>query len=186
MPKLIDTSVQSDVVGAIAFVGIDPGVGGGLAVVSRDGKWANAIAMPSAEAEVWKWFGQVIQISGRLFTFGCIELVGGYVGSYNREEGDDGSKSNPGSAMFVFGQSYGALRMALVAAEIPFEAVRPQAWQKELGIMRTGEVGVTQWKNRLKLEAQRLFPDIKVIKKTADALLIAEYARRKWSMTCRS
>lgn len=180
MPKLVDTSVQYDTIEPKAFIGIDPGVGGGLAVVSRDGKWASAVAMPSTEAEVWKW------VSGNYMAFGCIELVGGYVGSYNREDGDDGSKSNPGSAMFVFGQSYGALRMALVAAEIPFEAVRPQAWQKYLGIERAEEVGVTQWKNRLKSEAQRLFPDVKVIKKTADALLIAEYARRKWSITCRS
>ena len=32
----------------------------------------------------------------------------------------------------------------------------------------------TQWKNKLKAEAQRLFPDIRVTLKTADALLILE------------
>jgi len=31
-----------------------------------------------------------------------------------------------------------------------------------------------QWKNKLKAEAQRLYPDIKVTLKTADALLILE------------
>lgn len=183
MPKLIDTSEQREITSPTVFVGIDPGVSGGLAVVSSDGTSVEVAPMPENEIDVFDWITKHVR-HGR--TFACIELVGGFVGSYNREEGDDGSKSNPGSSMFVFGQSYGALRMALVAAKIPFEAVRPQAWQKELGIVRAGEVGTTQWKNRLKAEAKRLFPKVKVIKKISDALLIAEYARRKWSITCRN
>lgn len=37
----------------------------------------------------------------------------------------------------------------------------------------------TAWKNKLKAEAQRLFPSIKVTLKTADALLIYEYAKKE-------
>lgn len=37
----------------------------------------------------------------------------------------------------------------------------------------------TQWKNRLRSHAQRLFPDYKIIIQVADSVLIAEYGRRK-------
>ena len=62
--------------------------------------------------------------------------------------------------------------MALTAAGIPFERVRPQQWQKSLGCLTKGDKNVT------KRKAQELFPMMKVTHATADALLIAEYGRR--------
>lgn len=171
-----------------AFIGIDPGVSGGLAILYRDLRVVVEVhKMPKMEKEVWDIIDAWSTVEPNVFA--CIELVGGYVGGYNRGEGDDGSTSNPGSAMFTFGQSYGGLRMALVAASIPFEAVRPQAWQKALGLTKekdsqawaeTHEHSSTRWKNALKAEAQHRFPDVKVTLRTADALLLAEYARMKW------
>ena len=36
---------------------------------------------------------------------------------------------------FTIGRGYGAMRMALIALEIPFEIVRPRVWQKDVGIV---------------------------------------------------
>lgn len=73
---------------------------------------------------------------------------------------------------FTFGNGFGHLEMALTAAGIPFERVRPQAWQKAMGCLTGGD------KNISKRKAQELFPQMKVTHATADALLIAEYGRR--------
>jgi hypothetical protein len=73
---------------------------------------------------------------------------------------------------FTFGNGFGHLEMALTAAGIPFERVRPQVWQKAMGCMTKGD------KNVSKRKAQELFPSLKVNHYIADALLIAEYGRR--------
>ena len=70
--------------------------------------------------------------------------------------------------------------MALTAAGIPFEEVTPVVWQRGLGIpVRKKDESRSQFKGRLKAKAQQLFPQVKVTLKTADALLISEYCRRK-------
>lgn len=170
MPSLIrqDKPIQR----YATFIGIDPGVNGGMAVTWPDGS-TEAIAMPKNEQTVWDWFDTLAVASDcdHVGIFATIELVGGYV---KREGG------NPGSAMFTFGRSYGALRMALVAAGIPFEAVRPQAWQKALGLSRSKGMKPTAWKNLLKTRAQELFPDLNVTKSTSDALLLARHGKMKW------
>jgi Holliday junction resolvasome RuvABC endonuclease subunit len=74
---------------------------------------------------------------------------------------------------FTFGNGFGHLEMALTAAGIPFERVRPQVWQKALGCMTKGE------KNVSKRKAQELFPSMKVTHAIADALLLAYYGSRK-------
>ena len=84
------------------------------------------------------------------------------------------------TSMFTFGMNYGALRMALVCHGIPFEAVTPQKWQREFGLVFPRKLGLTptEKKNRHKARAQELFPSLKVTHATADALLICEYGRR--------
>lgn len=157
----------------LLFMGIDPGASGGVAVI--DGSSADAHAMPASEFGVWELV-QSLKLRASAYTepagiVACIEQVTGYVGG----------EGNTGSSMFKFGASYGALRMALTAAGISYETVPPHQWQRALGIekRRAGE-DTTRWKNRLKQAAVELFPSIKVTKKTADALLMAEYCRRKY------
>ena len=152
------------------YIGIDPGKSGGLAVISRSTSTraaADAEPMPETEGDIWEWFAGIP--SARAIA--VIEKVNGYIGP--------GSEA-PGSAMFNFGWGYGNLRMALIASGISFEEVTPQRWQKAMGIgSRKKTESKTQFKNRLKAKAQQLFPHIHVTLKTADALLIAEYCRRK-------
>ncbi len=146
------------------FIGIDPGVSGGLACL-RHGTYCTA--MPKTEKDIWDWFYQYS--TGEAFA--VIEKVGGFIGG----------KGQPGSAMFKFGRNTGILIGCLTAAGIPYEEITPQRWQKALGVStRKHNESKGQFKNRLKAKAQQLFPDVKIITlATCDALLIAEYCRRK-------
>lgn len=74
----------------------------------------------------------------------------------------------------------------LMALEIPFTAVPAQTWQKEMLVGTPG----TDTKQRSILAAQRLFPSVDLRRTErskkpdhnfADALLLAEYGRRKMS-----
>lgn len=168
MPKIGETTSVKRY-----YLGIDPGASGGLAVIEvEDGSSVIKVVaapMPPTEADIWKWISQ-----GKNLSFAVIEKVGGYVGGAGQ----------PGSAMFKFGQNYGSLRMALIAAGIPFQEVTPQMWQKEVGMggKKSGEEKGA-WKNRIKAKAQQLFPVLtagSVTLKTADALLIAMYCRQKF------
>jgi hypothetical protein len=96
------------------------------------------------------------------------------------------------SSMFTFGRNAGLLIGILLANHIPHEEIEPRTWQKALGIpprikkpkkpkpfiQYPAEETQAQWKNRLRSKAQTLFPNLNITLATADALLIAEVARR--------
>ncbi|HEV7926093.1 MAG TPA: hypothetical protein VGR14_12095, partial [Verrucomicrobiae bacterium] len=97
-----------------------------------------------------------------------VEEVGGYIG-----------KAQPGSTAFKFGRNFGFILGVLQTLGIRVELVRPQKWQKALSLgSATGCASKTEWKNKLKASAQRLYPHLKPTLATADALLILDYARR--------
>lgn len=137
------------------YIGCDPGKNGGIGFVPESGKpWS--VKMPETERDLWEVFDDL----GDYECVACIEVV----------------SSSPQMGVvsaFTFGRGYGGLRMALIASEIPLHEVRPAAWQKVMQC-RTGGV-----KNVSKRKAQELFPSLKITHANADALLIAEYARRQ-------
>jgi hypothetical protein len=136
------------------YIGIDVGCNGGIAWIT-DGK-ACAEKMPDTLQDLWELICDIKA------TGGCRAIV----------EAVSSSPQMGVVSSFSFGRGYGNLEMALTAAAIPFERVRPQVWQKALGCMTKGD------KNVSKRRAQELFPNIKVTHAIADSLLIAEYNRR--------
>jgi len=146
----------------VIYLGIDPGASGGIAVLGMEGG-PRAWKMAATEADLYLGLVDTVaehwQAGGDESPFAIIEHVH--------------SMPKQGVASsFKFGMSYGGLRMALIAAGIPFEAVSPQKWQKAMGCLSKGDKNVT------KRKAQELFPSLKVTHATADALLLAEYGRR--------
>lgn len=143
------------------ILAIDPGASGGLAWTTREGTFCQA--MPETD-------GDVLDLLRSLRAQGIercvIERVGGFAG-----------QAMPGSAMFNFGDGCGYIRGCLMALSYRVEMVTPQKWQKHLGL---GTVklsgGKGPWKRKLKERAQQLFPTVTVTLKTADALLILDYA----------
>jgi len=139
------------------IIGIDPGKNGGIAVIDELGK-AHADKMPETLQDLFEHFDS-LNLSHTGDRRAYIEQV--------HSSPQMGVKS-----AFTFGNGFGHLEMALTACGIPFERIRPQAWQKALGCMTKGD------KNVSKRRAQELFPTLKITHSTADALLIAEYGRR--------
>jgi Holliday junction resolvasome RuvABC endonuclease subunit len=144
----------------MTIIGIDPGKNGGIAWI-RGGDVA-VEKMPDTLKDLWDLFEHIMAETPMIYrqkeTFAVIEQVA--------------SSSQMGvKSAFTFGQGYGRLEMALTAANVPFKRVTPQVWQKSMKCLTGGN------KNVSKGRAQELFPSLKITHSTADALLIAEYAR---------
>jgi hypothetical protein len=135
-------------------IGIDPGKQGGIACINGGTAWT--IPMPETHSDLLTELKSIAVLGG---CFATLEFV-------------SSSPQMGVKSAFTFGEGYGALQMALVAAGIPFERVTPSKWQKAMGCLSKGNKNVT------KAKAQELFTTIKVTHKNADALLIAEYGRR--------
>lgn len=140
------------------YLGIDPGQGGGLALVGEGGSILMVEKMPQTERDLldlltlWSFPHQDESMA-------TLEFV----------------RSSPQmgvASAFKFGSGYGGLRMALVASGIPFNEVTPKKWQGVMQCRTGGDKNVT------KRRAQELFPGAKVTHAVADALLLAEYGRR--------
>lgn len=174
-----------------SYLGIDPGASGGMAFIFNGA--TTTTKMPVSDREIWNWIKHLKSFF-ESEPFAVIEKVGGFIAG----------NPAPGSAMFNFGKSYGGLLMALTAAGIPFEEVPPQRWLKGMNIPtrqphdkkrtvvitkgknkgktreeRYGGETTSDFKNRLKRKAEQLFPELEITLAVADAILIAEYCRRR-------
>jgi hypothetical protein len=150
------------------IIAIDPGVSGGVAV-SAFGK-TMCYAMPATQGDVLELIRDIkrgADVEGAECE--CVlEDVNGYVG-----------KAQPGSAMFRFGEGCGFIKGVVQALGIKLLLVRPQTWQKAFSLGTASRcASKSEWKNKLKAEAQRRFPHLRVTLATADALLILEWRLR--------
>lgn len=143
------------------YIGIDPGKDGAMAVVSESG--ASVAAFDAAEYVRTLEF---IHNAG-LESICCLERVGAMPGQGV-------------TSMFRFGENFGLIQGLLIACHIPYELVTPQKWKKEFQI--------TGGKNSSIAVCRRLFPEAGLRRSErcrkdhdgmAEALLMAEYARRR-------
>src|SRR5437899_995347 len=133
-------------------IAIDPGVSGGIAVC-RNGV-TECYAMPETHGDLLALLREIkraAEIEGH--TLQCVlEEVSGFAG-----------KAQPGSAMFRFGEHFGFIKGVIQALEIRLMLVRPQVWQKGFGLGTASAcASKSEWKNKLKAEAQRRSPHLPV------------------------
>lgn len=141
-----------------AWIGIDPGKKGAIAVLTEDGKaqthdWNHEAGMRDVMLEI----DATLDVQAV-----CIERVGAMPG-------------NGPVSMFSFGQNYGYWIGATTILQWPTFTARPQDWMKGM-VGKEGAMPV----------AARLFPKVNLygpkggIKDgRADALLIAHHARKQ-------
>jgi len=144
------------------FMGIDPGATGAAAIVSahaaltfpfKGESIARVIALADSHWEGKAW---------------CVlEKVNAFPGQ--------GVASS-----FAFGRAYGAALGALELLAIPHILITPAKWTKEF-TPQSGKRTKAEKKRSLQDAARRLWPDLTITADTADALLLAEYARRYFS-----
>lgn len=140
------------------YIGIDPGASGGIGVATPLGDVA-AHKMPDTPHELADLIRSYTLRNSLTKPFAVLERVASFPGQGV-------------SSTFKFGANFGMIQGVLAAVGIPYELVSPGVWQKAMGCLTKGDKNVT------KAAAQRMFPGIRVTHAVADALLLAEYARR--------
>lgn len=145
-------------------IGIDPGKTGAIAVMDEDGILCLEQFNVDKYVDVLSYVGQSTSAKDIKV---CLEKVGAMPGQ--------GVVS-----MFNFGHNLGVIEGILSALRIPYQLVPPQTWKKEFSL--TGD------KAKSIEVCKKLFPwvDLRATERSrkpsdglAEALLMAEYARRK-------
>ena len=148
------------------YLGIDPGAKGGLAIIDDHGIVGVTVFDEEKFVEI---LGAVWNGKGNAIC--CLEHVGAMPGQGV-------------TSMFSFGENFGFIQGVLKANGIPYELVRPQKWKKEFSITKDQNTSIEVCK--------RLFPNVSLRRTSkcttdhdglAEALLMAEYARRKLRKT---
>lgn len=157
------------------YIGIDPGVGGGIALVTAAG-YATALPMPQTRGDLAAWFRDA---AGHRPAFAVVEQQ-----TPRPTMVYDRLLRRPRPTILkstcLLYASYEAACALLAAFRVPHEECPPKRWQGALKIVPRKKGEETRaWKNRLKAKAQQLFPSLKVTLATADALLLAEYCKRE-------
>lgn len=142
------------------YIGIDPGKSGALAVIYSNGDVRTAAFDP-------KEYISILQTLETRPVVCCVEKV----------------SAMPGQgvvSMFNFGHNFGFIEGVLQAYGIPYQLVPPQTWKKEFSLSSDKAKSVEV--------CQKLFPDVNLLATDrsrkpsdgiAEAVLMAEYARRK-------
>ena len=142
------------------YVGIDPGKSGAMAIQFQNG---TIITEPFNEDVYNDWLENLESYE----VMCCLEKVGAMPGQ--------GVVS-----MFNFGHNLGFIEGLLRAHKIPYQLVPPQTWKKEFSL--------TSDKAKSIEVCKKLFPDVNLLPTErsrkpsdgiAEAVLMAEYARRK-------
>lgn len=147
------------------FIGIDPGKSGGIANIDTESgicytvPYSDKALIDMCSFETFSGKTEHIMC--------CLEKVG----------------ARPGQgvvSMFNFGQSVGYIKGVLESFRIPYQEITPQKWKREFGLNSEKAASAEV--------CRKLFPDVSLLatercKKPhdgmAEALLMAEYARRK-------
>lgn len=148
------------------YIGVDPGMSGGIAVLTEDGEVVDVRNMPDTPADILEYLRSYQ-------AFPCVCVL---------EDVGQGMPGQSSSATAKFARHNGHLEMALLALGIRTIKARPQKWEKTYALGKSSSYSKPEWKRKLKERAQQLFPNLgkRVTLKTCDALLIAEYCRRNY------
>jgi hypothetical protein len=147
------------------FIGIDPGASGAIAMIREDGRFVCVHDFPGDEASLWQLLREEFI---QPITLAVLEKVA--------------SMPKQGvSSTFKFGTNFGIWKMAMAAMGWRREEITPVRWRKILD----SSVPLHPSKEDLRQYSMRRWPDAmtwlsrKKDDGRAEALLIAEYARRK-------
>jgi len=160
----------------VLILGIDPGLGGGLAVLRR-GEPAMLADMPAIwiqrRPKGWRREYIVGELAEMLRSVTLMRQPSDELRAVVERQ-----HAMPGqgvSSCYSLGYGTGMVAGILAALSIPLEWAEPAAWKRAMGLPRGADKGAS-----LEL-ASRLFPGAEIGRKDgrAEALLLAEYGRRK-------
>lgn len=144
------------------LIGIDPGANGGFMARVGDAKVFTG-SLPETEGDILALL-EMLASTPPSRRVAYLENLVKFTGS-----------PMPSSAMATYASNWGVLKGMLMALKFQLVLVTPQVWQKALGLGTSKGLSKTEWKNKLKSEGQRLYPDVKITLANADAALIFRY-----------
>jgi crossover junction endodeoxyribonuclease RuvC len=147
------------------FIGIDPGLDGGIACITEDGVYC--WRMPTIKIGT-KRMVLTQGVRQTIVDFGGVDLV-----MIEDVNANAIPVTSNGSA-FAFGRGYGRVETVVECLDRPYAYVSSPTWTKALGVTKGAG------KDEHIAVAARLFPNYRdaLTDGMADALLIAEYGRR--------
>lgn len=146
----------------LTLITVDPGLSGGIAWQVPDNGIPVVVKMPATESDICDLLQNVIRGEDAVAYIEDVPI----------------GMPGKGAASSKLNANAGFLRGVLTALKVRIIKVRPAKWQQYFSLgKRSGCASDTEWKNRLKGEAQRRFPGLKVTLDTADALLLLDYAK---------
>lgn len=139
-----------------AWIGVDPGASGAIGCVFESDRvtWIGCNETPH---DVAAWLRDIVANNH------CMAMI----------ENVHSMPKQGVASSFTFGKSFGLLIGLCVGLDMPHEFTSPQTWQAFMKCRSGGDKNVT------KAAAQRLWPTMKITHRCADALLLAEFCRRK-------
>ena len=157
------------------FMGIDPGASGGWAIVAEDGYLVRHDRLRDGDGKQQKekltaWDRFVANLSSPAqFDLILLEKVWA-------------TPQMGVTSAFSFGMNFGRICGTLDALKRPYREITSMAWQRQMGLIMSGrQIGQNDDKKaRNKAAAQAMHPGETITHATADAILIAECARRLW------
>lgn len=170
------------------WIGIDPGLAGGIAMIDDEKDKVNQLKlfrMPIVKESDAHGKNHYVLYHAELLN---ILLDVSHINAIAFIEKQHPVSNQGRASIFSLAFQYGALVHSLVATGIKYEIITAKEWQKEFGIKKDEK---SDTKQQAAIIATTLFPDAELIPARhrvlhsgiVDALLIAEYGRRKtiWS-----
>jgi crossover junction endodeoxyribonuclease RuvC len=158
-------------------IGVDPGMGGALSLLSLDHKLIDVIDMPCCPKSATKNWVDANKLN--IVIKGWLEIVDGDF----LEAGVENVHAMPGngvSAMFSFGHALGIVHAALVCNGIPIHWITPQSWKKHYNMTSEKKVATAKACNLYPQHTDLLVtPRGKCLDGRAEAILIARYLQVK-------
>jgi crossover junction endodeoxyribonuclease RuvC len=149
------------------YVGVDPGQKGGLALI-KEGLAVEYEIMPPTVKGIMEWLEKVnyYAFTEKHQIAMVVELAQAFPGA-------------GAVGMFNYGRHFGGFEALAVSFDIPYHEVRPAVWKKDMGLNAKKVSAISM--------CERLFPTVNLVfprhKKqhdgVAEAILIAEWGRRK-------
>jgi len=179
------------------IIAVDPGVNGGVAWISGDASRVQAVHMPATVNDSVRLFCDISKdMTGEFVAY--IEKISGYIPGAGGMLFEFGRQVERPSAILAtlgvriievtpqnwqkalsLGNS-GRSRVPSVPRGLdePAKAAWRAAHAEEIKAVKRANAHLkTEWKGKLKAEAQRRFPGLDITLATCDALLILEYGR---------
>jgi len=155
----------------VYIIGIDPGLGGAVAVLDANGTLGALADTPVLTLKVQRGIRQVYDVPG------MVELLRPYAGHQAHVLIEE-AQPMPGQgtrSMLTIGFGYGLWIGILASLALPYSAVRPAVWKKAFSLGRDKEAS--------RLRAQQLYPGADLRRKRdhgrAESSLLAHYGLRQ-------